>query len=83
MVSAIFKVIGKPHSKKLRYKRRFLLDLGFGIGFSFKKNIFLAQNQKPDLPKDVRIKKFEIEDTFLKEESNPEDIIRVRKSVKI
>ena len=43
--------------------------------------LFAADNQKPDLPSNIKIKKFNIEETFLKEESNPEDIIRVRKSV--
>lgn len=29
LLSAIFKVIGKPHAKKLRYKRKFILDLRY------------------------------------------------------
>lgn len=65
LLSLISKIIGKPNTMKMRYKRKYLLDI--------KKNVNDA------IPNNIKTKIFTIEDTYLKEE-NVDDVVRIRKS---
>lgn len=80
MLSVISKLIGRPNTKKLRYKRKFLVETSFFFNFFLNFYLIILDDGKFEIPPSIKTKIFTVEDTYLKEES-VEDVIRIRKSV--
>jgi hypothetical protein len=73
-------MIGRPNTKKLRYKRRFIISTGKLFFYSIKRFCCDLEKGQVNFPKNLKTKIFTIEDAYLRNEDS-DGLIRIRKSV--